>query len=112
MKQAYLNMAIGWPPWSMITRLPLSLSHVKAASGLRPVRKKPSFSLIWAKCSAGGFLPCSSAMKPCDGADWATCTEPSATLAIPDLPGAETECFPVSPSCFRKPPAIVAISGE
>ena len=112
LKQAYLNMAIGWPPWSTMTFLPFSLSQVKAGSGLRPVRKKPSFSLIWAKCTAGGCLPCSSGVKPWLGADCATCTEPSSRPAIADFPGAETECLASSPSVLRKPPAMVAISGE
>ena len=112
MKQAYLNMAIGCPPWSTTTFRPFSLSQVNAGSALRPVRKKPSFSLIWAKCTAGGFLPCSSGVKPWLGADWATCTEPSSRPAMADLPGADTECLASSPCSFRKPPAMVAMRGE
>ncbi len=96
----------------MMTPFPLSLSQVKLLSGLRPVRKKPSFSLICAKCSAGGVLPCSSGPKPCEGADCATCTVPSMRPAIADLPGGDTEYLGASPSSFRKPPAMVAISGE
>src|SRR5581483_3182629 len=112
LKQAYLNMAMGCAPWSTITRLPLSLFHVNALSGLRPARKKPSFSLICAKCTAGGFLPCSRGPKPWDGADWPTCTDPSTSPAIADLPGAETECLGARPSCCRKPAAKVAMRGE
>ncbi len=112
LKQAYLNIAMGWPPWSTITFLPLSLSQVKALSAWRPAMKKPSFSLIWAKWTAGGFWPFSSGAKPCEGADCVTWTEPSTTLAMPDLPGGDTECLPTSPSSFRNPPAMVAISGE
>ena len=87
MWQAYLNMASGWPPWSTSTRLPLSLSQEKAGSGARPVRKNPSISLIWAKCTAGGAWPFSSGPKPWDGADWHTCTVPATTPSIADLPG-------------------------
>ena len=32
--------------------------------------------------------------------------------AMADLPGGETECDASKPSSFRKPPAMVAISGE
>ena len=106
-------MAIGWPPWSTITFLPLSLSQVKALSGLRPVRKKPSFSLIWAKCTAGGFLPCSSGREALRGRRLGDMH--GAVGHAGDAPicrAAETECLAVSPSCFRKPPAKVAISGE
>jgi hypothetical protein len=46
------------------------------------------------------------------GADWQTWTDPSARLAMADLPGAETECLGAKPSCCRKPPAKVAMSGE
>src|SRR5262249_10237558 len=83
---AYLNMASGCPPWSTSTFLPLSLSQVNAGSGARPVRKKPSFSLIWAKCTAGGICPFSSGPKPCDGADWHTCTVPATTPSMADFP--------------------------
>src|SRR5437870_10998745 len=76
------------------------------------VRKKPSFSLIWAKCTAGGTWPFSSGPKPCDGADWQTCTVPATRLSMADLPGGAMECFATRPSSCRKPPAIVAISGE
>ena len=81
-------------------------------SGARAVRKKPSISLIWAKWTAGGFWPFSSGPKPCDGADWPTCTVPFTSPSIEDVPAAATECFGSNPSSFRKPPAIVAISGE
>jgi len=37
---------------------------------------------------------------------------PATTLSIADLPGGAMECFAVSPSSLRKPPAIVAIRGE
>ena len=76
------------------------------------MRKKPSFSLIWAKWSAGGVLPCSSSVKPWLGADCATCTEPSRRLAIAVCPAADTACRRSSPSSFRKPPAMAAMSGE
>jgi len=105
-------MASGWPPWSTRTFLPLSLSHANAGSGARPVRKKPSFSLIWAKWTAGGAWPFSSGPNPCEGADWATCAVPCRRPSIADLPGGAMECFGWNPSSFRKPPAIVAISGE
>ena len=84
---------------------------MKAGSGARPVRKKPSFSLIWAKWTAGGRWPFSSGPKPCEGADWQTCTVPSTSPSIADLPGGAIECLGAKPSSFRKPPAIVAISG-
>ena len=38
--------------------------------------------------------------------------EPSMRPAIAEVPGADTECLPRSPSCSRKPPAMVAMSGE
>src|SRR5882672_10380903 len=85
-------MASGWPPWSTSTRLPSSLSQVKEGSAARPVRKKPSFSLIWAKCTTGGRCPFSSGPKPCEGADWATWTVPSTSPSMPDLPGGAIEC--------------------
>ena len=105
-------MASGWPPWSTSTRLPESLAQSKAGSAARAVRKNPSFSLIWAKCTAAGICPFSSGPKPCDGADWQTCTVPATTPSIADLPAGAIECLGVSPSSFRKPPAIVAIKGE
>src|SRR5437870_10323418 len=76
------------------------------------VRKKPSFSLIWAKCTAGGAWPFSSGPKPCEGADWHTCTVPATTPSIADLPTGAFECLGCRPSSFRNPQAIVAISGE
>ena len=85
---------------------------MKPGSGTRPVRKKPSISLIWAKCTAGGAWPFSSEPNPCDGADWQTCTVPAATPSMADRPGGAIECRGVRPSWARKPPAIVAISGE
>ncbi len=112
MWQAYLNMASGWPPWSTSTRLPFSLSQENVGSGARPVRKNPSISLIWAKCIAGGAWPFSRGPKPWDGADWHTCTVPATTPSIADFPSGAMECLGANPSCWRKPPAIVAISGE
>ena len=50
--------------------------------------------------------------EACAGADWADMDRAIGRPAIADLPGAETECLGVRPSCFRKPPAKVAISGE
>ncbi len=96
----------------LVARRPLSLSQVNDGSAARPVRKKPSFSLIWAKCTAGGFCPFSSGPKPWEGADWQTCTVPSTTPSIADLPAGAIECFGCRPSSFKKPPAMVAISGE
>jgi len=90
----------------------LSLSQEKPGSATRPVRKKPSISLIWAKWTAGGVWPFSSGPKPCDGADWQTCTVPAATPSMADLPSGAIEWFGESPSSRRKPPAIVAISWE
>jgi len=46
------------------------------------------------------------------GADWQTCTVPSTTPSIADLPAGAIECFGCRPSSFKKPPAMVAISGE
>jgi hypothetical protein len=88
------------------------LFHENAGSGARPVRKNPSISLICAKCTAGGAWPFSSGPKPCDGADWQTCTVPATTPSMADLPSGAMECLGANPSCWRKPPAIVAISGE
>ncbi len=85
---------------------------MKPGSGARPVRKNPSISLIWAKCTAGGVWPFSSGPKPCEGADWQTCTVPATTPSMADLPAGATECRGASPSSARKPPAIVAIRGE
>ncbi len=85
---------------------------MKEGSAARPVRKKPSFSLIWAKCTTGGRCPFSSGPNPCEGADWATCTVPFTSPSMADLPGGAIECFGSNPSAFRKPPAIVAIRGE
>jgi hypothetical protein len=85
---------------------------VKPGSAARPARKKPSISLICAKCTAGGACPFSSGPKLCDGADWQTWTVPATTPSMADLPGGATECRGVRPSWARKPPAMVAISGE
>jgi hypothetical protein len=109
--QAYLNMAIGWPPWSISTSRPASLFQENSGSALRPVTKNPSRSLIWAKWATGGVWPRSRGPKPWAGADWATWAVPSSSEAMADLPGCDTRCTGSSPWSFRNPPAMVMISG-
>ena len=84
---------------------------MKSAWGSRPVTKKPSFSLIWAKWTAGGVSPFSSDVSPCDSADCTTWAEPSMSAAIADLPGGEMLWVGSRPSSFRNPPVTVEIKG-
>ena len=110
--QAYLNMASGWPPPNSTTSAPSSLRQSKSASGSRPVRKKPSISLIWAKWTTPGASPLDSGPKAWLSADWTTWAEPSLSAAMAETPGGDTDQSASSPSSARNPPAIVAISGE
>ena len=79
--------------------LPRSLFQAKLGSDARPVRKNPSISLIWAKCTTGGARPRSSGPNPCEGADWQTCTVPATTPSMADLPAGATECRSREPFC-------------
>ena len=110
--QAYLNIASGWPALNITTSAPSSFFHAKSGSASRPVRKKPSISLICAKCTAGGVSPLSSGPKPWLSADCATCAEPSLSASIADMPGGETDHCGSRPSASRNPPDMVEMSGE
>ena len=110
--QAYLNIASGWPPLKSTTSAPSSFFQVKAGSAWRPVRKNPSISLTWAKWTASGVSPLSSAVNPWLSADCTTCAEPSFSAASAETPGGETDHSGSRPSALRNPPDIVEMSGE
>ena len=105
-------MASGWPPPNNTTSAPSSLFQENSGSGSRPVRKKPSISLIWAKWTTPGSSPFDSGPKAWLSADCTTWAEPSFKAAMAETPGGETDQSASSPTSARNPPAMVAISGE
>src|SRR3990172_3728182 len=110
--QAYLNMACGCPPLKVTTSAPSRFFQVKAGSALRPVRKNPSISLTWAKCTAAGVSPLSSEAKPLLTSECTTAADPSFKAAIAETPGGEIDHAGSRPSALRNPPDMVEMSGE
>jgi hypothetical protein len=96
----------------MTSSAPSSFFHEKPGSAARPVRKKPSISLICAKCTDEGVSPLLSVVKPWLKADCTTCAEPSSSAASADTPGLATDHSGSRPSALRNPPDIVEMSGE
>jgi len=94
----------------VVDQHPPALETLPGESGLGGLADEEE-SVLLVDLGEVRVLPCSSGPKPCEGADCATCTVPSSSPAIADLPGGETECFGSRPSFCRYPPAIVAISG-
>jgi len=88
-----------------------SFAQVNAGSGRRAVRKKPSFSLIWAKWSTGGVRPFSSGPKPCEVPTGRTCTVPRARRRSPSA-GRRDRVPRLEALLLQEAAAMVAISGE
>ena len=99
---------------AVIDQHPLAAQLVPGERGVgRPAGEEEAVLLVdLREVRSRRVWPFSSDPKPCEGADWQTCTLPSCSPAIAEVPAGAMECLPRRPSCSRKPAAIVAISGE
>jgi len=86
--QAYLNIAIGCRRGR---RAPCGFSAVQeTAAPPAPYEEEAVHLVDLREVQRGRRLALLEGPKPCDGADWATCTEPSSRPAIAEAPGAAT----------------------
>src|SRR3546814_15460313 len=105
-------MAFGWPPLNITTSAPSSLRQEKSGSASRPVRKKPSISFTWAKCTAGGMRPSFSGVKAWLSADCTTWALPSRSSPMAETTGGATDPSGTRPTYRRKQTDIVEMSAD